>query len=253
MDSKKQRQSDALTISEVAGLTGLSLSTLRRWDAQGKLRSFRYSPAGNRYYRRNDIENYLLDQRDLLTQVKEWTQSKTATELSETLYCQTRDVFSVRLERLQNELSKATASKVTHDLISVLIAIAGEIGNNSFDHNLGNWPDVPGIFFGHNSKLNQLILADRGRGILTTLQQVRPGLKNDTQALKTAFTEIISGRAPEARGNGLKFVRDIVTHNQIKLWFRSGSAELYLKQGDKKLHIREILPPIKGCLAIIKY
>jgi len=25
-------------------------------------------------------------------------------------------------------------------------AIAGEIGNNSFDHNIGNWPDMAGIF-----------------------------------------------------------------------------------------------------------
>ncbi|MBU1083009.1 MerR family transcriptional regulator [Patescibacteria group bacterium] len=253
MNIKKQSHPGLLTISETVELTGLSLSTLRRWDALGTLKSFRKSPHGNRYYHRVDIDNYLLQKQDISTLAKQWVQNKTAVELSETFYCQTRDVFSVRLERLQNELSKAASSQAHDDLISVIIAMAGEIGNNSFDHNLGNWPDIPGIFFGYNSKLNQLILADRGRGILTTLKQVRPMLKKDAQALKVAFTETISGRAPEARGNGLKFVRKIVTNNPIKLWFLSGSAELHLKQGDEKLHIREISPTVRGCLAIIKY
>ena len=250
MNSIKQHHPDLLTISETSELTGLSLSTLRRWDEQAKLKSFRYSPAGNRYYHRCDIENYLLCQQDLSAQAKRWAQNKTAPKLIETLYCQTRDIFSARLEHLQIELAKIPT---LNNLSSLIVAIVGEIGNNSFDHNLGGWPDIPGIFFGHNSKTKQIVLADRGQGILTTLRQIRPKLKNDKEALKTAFTEIISGRAPEARGNGLKFVREIVTHNPIKLWFQTGSAGLYLKQRDKKLHIREIAPSIRGCLAIIKY
>ncbi len=51
-----------------------------------------------------------------------------------------------------------------------------------------------------------IIIADRGRGIMETLKKVKPGLANDMDALTVVFTERISGRAPEARGNGLKFV-----------------------------------------------
>lgn len=250
MNNRERGHPDLLTISETAELTGLSLSTLRRWDERNKLKSFRYSPIGNRYYHRSDVENYLSCQQDLSAQAKEWAQGKTAPKLPEALYCQTRDIFSARLEHLQTELAKIPA---LNDLSSVVVAIVGEIGNNSFDHNLGGWPDIPGIFFGHNSKTKQIVLADRGQGILITLRQIRPQLKNDADALKTAFTEIISGRSPEARGNGLKFVREIITHNPLKLWFQTGSAELYLKQSDKKLYIRKVPVSLQGCLAIIKY
>jgi len=34
-----------------------------------------------------------------------------------------------------------------------------------------------------------------------------PELSTDEEAVRTAFTKVVSGRAPESRGNGLKFVR----------------------------------------------
>lgn len=42
-----------------------------------------------------------------------------------------------------------------------------------------------------------IVLADRGLGILETLKQVRPTLKTHIEAVNVAFTEILSGRAPE--------------------------------------------------------
>jgi len=51
----------------------------------------------------------------------------------------------------------------------------------------------------------KVVLADRGQGVLTTLKRVRRELTNSSEAIRVAFTETISGRYPETRGNGLKF------------------------------------------------
>ena len=102
------------------------------------------------------------------------------------------------------------------DYFSLIVSVAGEIGNNSYDHNIAHWPDIPGIFFGYELKKNQIALADRGLGILETLKRVKPELKDFKEALQVAFTEIISGRTPEARGNGLKYVRRVISKGQIK-------------------------------------
>jgi hypothetical protein len=131
--------------------------------------------------------------------------------------------------------------------------VAGEIGNNSFDHNLGNWPDVPGVFFGYDVIKRTVVLADRGLGILATLGRVKPDLKNHTEALTTAFTEVISGRAPEERGNGLKFVRKVAVENPINLFFQSGDATLRIEKQEAGLRITQSPITIRGCLAKITF
>ena len=139
------------------------------------------------------------------------------------------------------------------NMFSLVVAVAGEIGNNSFDHNLGNWPDIAGIFFAYDVNKRNIILADRGVGVLTTLKRVKPELNNDEDALRVAFTEIISGRAPESRGNGLKFVRKIVSENPIGLLFQSGDAELTLAKDSSDLDIKHSSEPFRGCLALITF
>ena len=74
---------------------------------------------------------------------KNWAIASEAYEPDSDLYCNTRDVFQARLEMFQSKLTRVT----NPDTVSLITAVAGEIGNNSFDHNLGNWPDIPGIFF----------------------------------------------------------------------------------------------------------
>ena len=138
-------------------------------------------------------------------------------------------------------------------LFSLLTSIAGEIGNNSYDHNLGNWPDTPGIFFGYDVVKRHIVLADRGLGILKTLQRVRPQLNNDQEALRVAFTEIVSGRAPEARGNGLKYVRNIIAKYPIKLLFRTGNAQVTLLRESKALQFATTQEYVQGCIAFITY
>lgn len=163
-------------------------------------------------------------------------------------YCSTRDVFQARIDRMVANLLKD--KNISEEDAYVVSAISGEIGNNSFDHNLGKWPDVAGIFFGYDlSEKVKIILADRGQGILATLKKVKPELKNDSDALKTAFTERLSGRAPERRGNGLKFVKENIESQKMHLLFISGNAKAELND---KMEIEKTEPAVKGCLAILK-
>ncbi|OGD05726.1 hypothetical protein A2379_00635 [Candidatus Amesbacteria bacterium RIFOXYB1_FULL_47_13] len=185
----------------------------------------------------------------MVTLVEQWASAETGITPEQDVYCQTRDIFQARLEKLQSSLQRAVPSSAT----SLLSAIAGEIGNNSFDHNLGNWPDITGIYFSYDLGNRVIVLADRGQGILATLKRVRPALTNDGDALKVAFTETISGRFPEARGNGLKFVRDVIVGNPFTLDFETGNAHLFLKENDKEIIIASAEKHIRGCLAIIRF
>ena len=239
-----------IKIGEVAELLGVSIDTLRRWDKSGKFSSVRTGSRGHRFYRFSDVELKLNSATNHRNLAIEWVQSRDGFALDPQIYyCQTRDVFQSRLETLQFELSKTFPLE---GIVSLAIAVAGEIGNNSYDHNLGNWPDIMGIFFYYDEKNKSIILADRGRGILSTLKHVRPELNNSAEALKVAFTETISGRPNEARGNGLKFVRSVIIDNPLSLDFQTGNAFLHIKQHDNNLFIQETDIAIKGCFATIK-
>ena len=234
------------SIGEASKLLGVSIDTLRRWDSAGRLPSIRSGSRGHRFYKQSDIDQYL---HEIDALARNWAESSQPKELNPEVYCQTRDIFQARLESFQSKLSKITSI----DTVSLITAIAGEIGNNSFDHNLGNWPDIPGVFFSYTIRSRKVVLADRGLGILTTLKRVRPELTNSEEAIRVAFTETISGRYPETRGNGLKFVRSIIVNNPFSLYFQSGNAQLYLKKGDKEMLIQKVETSINGCLAIISF
>lgn len=118
---------------------------------------------------------------------------------------------------------------------------------------MGNWPDIPGIFFSYSMRNRTVVLADRGLGVLTTLQRVRPQLANSEEALKVAFTERVSGRYPEARGNGLKFVRSIIIKNPFTLDFQTGDAALYLKRNESDVNVKKADTFIRGCFVIIGF
>ena len=84
------------------------------------------------------------------------------------MYCQTHDVFQARLEQFQSKLSRITSLST----VSLITAIAGEIGNNSFDHNLGNWPDTVGIFSPYSFRNKRVVLADRGQEFFQRLDRL---------------------------------------------------------------------------------
>lgn len=239
-----------ISIREAAKMLGVSVDTLRRWDKAGKLQSIRSSSTGHRYYNLEDLKIF---SRNIFSLAQNWTITKEPYEPDKKFYCADATRFQSKLIKLESELQKINNLKESFSLIS---AIAGEIGNNSFDHNIGSWPDIRGIFFAYDINKRQIALADRGQGILKTLKRVRLELTTDEEALRLAFTEKVSGRSPESRGNGLKFVRKIITEEksiQINLYFQTGDAELTLKDGNEILKITKTKKSFRGCLALISF
>ena len=137
--------------------TLISIDTLRRWDLAGRLKSVRSNPRGHRYYLQSDIEQ-VFHEKHIVDWAQQWAAAHRAMEPASNMYCQTRDVFQARLETFQAGLSRISPLGT----VFLVTAIAGEIGSNSFDHNLGNWPDISGIFFAYSIRNRRIVLADRG-------------------------------------------------------------------------------------------
>lgn len=175
-----------------------------------------------------------------------WMQSLKTTIMPE-WYCQTRDVFQVRLQTFHDHMKKIIGADA-----HLITAIAGEIGNNSFDHNLGNWPDISGVLFAHDTCQRSIILADKGQGVLATIKRVKYNVKDDCDALRIAFTEIISGRKDEHRGNGLKFVLLVVKNSKWIMQLYSGNAVAKIDKING-LKISTEKKALHGCFAIIRY
>ena len=235
---------DLLSIGEVAEIMGISIDTLRRLDKSGKLSSFR-SAGGHRLYSQTQIKFY---SNELAILAKDWAfNGKT---FPKNFYCPDSAVYQARLGRMQNELIDNKKEVEKPSLVGV---VAGEIGINSYDHNIGNWPDLPGVFFAYNIGEGVIVLADRGQGILTTLKRAKPELNDDKEALKVAFSEVVSGRAPESRGNGLKLVREVISKNPMGLIFQSGNAVLTLIKDTSELKIDLSPDNAMGCIALITF
>lgn len=240
-----------IKIQEAAKLLNISKQTLRRWDQSGRLRSIRTSINGHRYYKLSDIQ---LIGSNIFSLAESWIEKDVATEPDDQFFCIDSPTFQARLNNLEKLIQKIP--ELAKDF-SLITSIIGEIGNNSFDHNLGSWPDIRGIFFAYDLNKHQIVLADRGQGIFTTLKRVKPELKDNSDALLTAFTEKISGRAPENRGNGLKYVKKILTTTEksipLKLYFQSGNAFVVINQKTINLEIAQSTSHFRGCLALINF
>ncbi|MFH1225905.1 MAG: helix-turn-helix domain-containing protein [bacterium] len=234
-----------LTISQAAEYLGISINTLRRWDESGKLTAIKKDGGTHRYYQEKDLEIFASD---LMKFASEWIED--GVEFPGTFYCPTSSIFNARLTKMEYALMQKPGFE---KLYSLIVLIAGEIGDNSFAHNLGKWPDTAGIFFGYDLAKGIIVLADRGLGILETLRQIRPELPNHVTAVTVAFTEFISGRAPEKRGNGLKLVREVVIDQPIDLFYTSGDAEVRMKGQNKIFQVTRGQRIVRGCLAKIEF
>ncbi len=239
---------ESLKIGEVAKILGVSIITLRNWEKTGKLLPFKTS-GGHRFYKKEDIEKFMLDLEALGLA---WAGSQQVPEISADYYCERQDRFTNRLDKMSISLL-ASLGENSRDLVSLVILVVGEIGDNSFAHNIGSWPDVPGIFFAYDIGKRIIVLADRGRGVRATLVKVRPDIKNDLEALSVAFTEIISGRSPEKRGNGLKVVRSVAESGPIGLHFQSGLGMVDIPPGSGKMKLSTSDRNFRGTYAIIKF
>jgi len=233
------------TTSELAEVLGISRIAVFNKIKNGSIRAQKMGRNFVIFKKDIDLESLTSE---LFKSAKDWILS--GKKFSEQFYCQNSGIFQGRLVKMESLMLKDRSAR---PIFSLLTSITGEIGNNSFDHNLGQWPDAPGIFFGYNLARKQIVLADKGIGILKTLKRVKPELKNHQEALQTAFTEIISGRKPEARGNGLKYVRSVIAKNPINLSLQSGDAKLTLHGRSDKIFIETAQDNIRGVLAIITY
>lgn len=147
---------------------------------------------------------------------------------SQQVYCPTRDIGQARVEKIVAEMMR---NDWRGDEAGLLAAVIGELVGNCFDHNLGNWRDIPGCWLETAIEGNALraIVADRGQGVFATLRHALPDLRDAKEALLVAFTKNLSGRAPEKRGNGLKFVlRSLGLLRLNSFIFISGNAKLVI-------------------------
>jgi hypothetical protein len=156
-------------------------------------------------------------------------------------FSKSRDIFSARIQSYILETNKYLEA-----------AVIGEIGNNTFDHNFIFQQNFPwGVYCNLSYKGKYIVLADYGMGVRQSLSSVLPSVGSDADAVETAFTKRISGRSPEQRGNGLKFVSEAIRENNWHLYFQSGSGSCSIdRQG---IFFLEKLPSITGCLAILDF
>lgn len=188
-----------------------------------------------------------------LEAVVDWINARTLDRSPDSV-CETRDILAARLPHLKSFL----ANGLPVDLLPIVISTAGEIGNNSFDHNSGQWRDVPGCWFESQvtGKTLWICIADRGQGVFQSLNKVHPHLTDDQTALKAAFETIISGRAPERRGNGLKYVRENISSRPGGgLACVSGTGHVaYGEQGEKCLALlKKLVSNVKGTITLLMW
>jgi len=156
-------------------------------------------------------------------------------------FSETRDVFMARLQSYILKTEKYLEA-----------AIVGEIGNNTFDHNFVFEDNHPrGAYCNLSYRHKYTVLADYGKGVKQSLLPVLPSIGSDLEAVETAFTKRISGRSPEQRGNGLKFVSEAIQQNKWHLYFQSGSGSCLIDE--KGMRFFEKGVSLTGCLAILDF
>jgi anti-sigma regulatory factor (Ser/Thr protein kinase) len=141
----------------------------------------------------------------MMNQAFRWATEHSVQEPPSEYYCPTRDIADGRLPKLYQA---AISGGLNEKKSSVLTAIVAELAANCFDHNLGSWKDVSGCWFSLHMQDNllQITIADRGQGILQSLRHADTSLASHSDALLVALTKQISGRQPERRGRGLKYI-----------------------------------------------
>ena len=154
---------------------------------------------------------------------------------------ETRDIFTARIQSYILETKKYLEA-----------AVIGEIGNNTFDHNFIFEDKHPrGVYCNLSYQQKYIVLADYGKGIRQSLLSVLPAIGSDLEAIEIAFTKRISGRSPEQRGNGLKFVSETIQQNNWHLYFQSGLGSCSIDGNGISFSEKPVF--LKGCLAVLDF
>ena len=107
-----------------------------------------------------------------------------------------------------------------------------------------------GSYFNIDFEEKFVVLADFGRGIRESLSAVIK-ISDDVEAVETGFTKRISGRIPEQRGNGLKFVARTIIEKQWDFYFQSGNGCCVIT--NEKIEFFQTNDYFQGCLAIFNF
>lgn len=179
---------------------------------------------------------------DVLTRVD--VPERNNSNIHEIMHCLYRDEFNARLGHFitmfktfglnENDAQRATA-------------LIGELGNNVFDHNLGNWPThISGCIIAAqhypNIKTIEIAVGDPGVGFYGSLKAAFPEIKNDIEAIKLGLAGH-TGRIGEVRGNGLKLIQQWTLQNFAGIvMIHSGNGLVIVdKTGMKESKVNKIL------------
>lgn len=163
------------------------------------------------------------------------------------MHCLYRDEFNARLGRFitmfktfglnENDAQRATS-------------LVGELGNNVFDHNLGNWPtNISGCIIAAqhypSTKTIEIAVGDPGVGFYGSLKAAFPEINNDIDAIKLGLAGN-TGRIGEIRGNGLRLIQQWTLQNfSGKVMIHSGNGLVIVnKTGMKEYTVNKILGTI---------
>lgn len=160
------------------------------------------------------------------------TGEKDNLNVHELKHCRFRDEFNARLERFVKIFINFGLNENDAKLITAIVA---ELGNNVFDHNLGNWPtDIGGCFIAAqnypNKKMMEFTIGDPGIGFFGSLKARFPQINSDIEAIELGLAGN-TGRIDEKRGNGLKFIQGWTINNF--------SGTIYIHSGSGKVKIDE--------------
>ncbi|NCU42282.1 MAG: hypothetical protein EOM19_06225 [Candidatus Moranbacteria bacterium] len=172
--------------------------------------------------------------------------------VQEIVHCKTQDEFGGRLHRFINIFQNFGMSV---DQSRYITTILGELGNNVFDHNWGNWSsDFTGCIilaqrYGGLHQKIQIIVADFGSGFLTSLHPAYPELNDDLSAIEKGLSGF-TGRIGEQRGNGLKMIQNWTIDKFCgKLSIHSGEGLINVDASG--IHKKNISKKIRGTIAQI--
>lgn len=112
--------------------------------------------------------------------------------VQEIIHCRYHDDFSARLGRFEKIFQQFGFNNDDAKRASVIV---GELGNNVFDHNLGNWPtNFSGLIIAAQNypkmKRIECIIGDAGVGFLGSLHNAFPALHN---AILRRFKRVYRG------------------------------------------------------------
>jgi len=125
------------------------------------------------------------------------------------LHCVFRDELDARLNKIQRIFAHFGLNEVERSMATSLV---GELGNNVFDHNDGQWPtSVRGAIIlaqmNPQKRRVEVVVADPGIGFSGSLKALNPNIASDVDAIKLGLTGV-TGRVGESRGQGLQIVQN---------------------------------------------